>query len=316
MKKEALFFEPVFKERIWGGTSLETKFGYSIPYEKTGECWAFSAHEHGQSVVKNGVYQNMSLLELWNHHRDLFGNLEGDRFPILTKILDANDDLSVQVHPSDAYAHKNENGEFGKTECWYVIDCEEDAELIIGHHATSKEELETFMKNGNWNTLLRKIKIKPGDFIFVPSGTVHAIGKGTLILETQQNSDVTYRMYDYDRIDDNGNKRELHTEKSLDVITVPFTDESLSYKNSKQGDMAITHYVTCPYFSVQHWKLAGTSNMKKEERFFLCSVIDGEGTLTIEDETYSLQKGDHFLLPHNVDSFTLEGNVDIITSYK
>lgn len=136
-------------------------------------------------------------------------------------MLDAAQDLSVQVHPNDEYANAHENGELGKTECWYIIDCQKDAEIIYGHHAKSKEELKAMIQLEKWDRLLRRVKVKPGDFFYVPSGTVHAIGKGILILETQQNSDTTYRLYDYDRKDAEGNLRELHLEKSIEVIDVP-----------------------------------------------------------------------------------------------
>ena len=142
----------------------------------------------------------MSLGQLWNNHRELFGDIEG-LFPSSTKILDANRDLSVQVHPNDEYARINENGELGKTECWYVIDCKEGAEIIYGHHAKTKDELVEMVEQEEWDKLLQRVKVKPGDFFFVPSGTVHAIGEGILILETQQNSDTTYRLYDYNRRD-------------------------------------------------------------------------------------------------------------------
>src|SRR5699024_9302212 len=162
-----------------------------------------------------------TLIELWDNHRALFGNTAGDVFPLLTKILDANADLSVQVHPDDAYAKDHENGELGKTECWYIIDCKAGAEIIYGHHATTKEEFTNLMEQGKWDTLLRRIPIEPGDFFYLPSGTIHALCEGTLVLETQQNSDTTYRVYDYDRKDQKGNKRDLHLEKALDVSTIP-----------------------------------------------------------------------------------------------
>ena len=142
-------------------------------------------------------------------------------FPLLTKILDANTNLSVQVHPDDAYADLHENGELGKTECWYIIDCKEDAEIIYGHNAKTKAEFTEMIENGEWSPLLRRVKIKPGDFFYVPSGTIHALGEGTVVLETQQSSDATYRLYDYDRVDQKGQLRELHIDKSIAVTTIP-----------------------------------------------------------------------------------------------
>lgn len=197
---EPIFLAPVFQERIWGGRKLQDLFGYDIPNELTGECWAVSAHPNGQSIVKNGAYQGNTLGQLWSSHQELFHS-DSPVFPLLTKILDASDNLSVQVHPDDEYAGKNENGELGKTECWYIVDAEPGAEIIYGHEAQSKEQLVQMMNDAKWDDLLTKIKVKRGDFFYVPSGTIHALGKGIVVLETQQSSDTTYRVYDYDRKD-------------------------------------------------------------------------------------------------------------------
>lgn len=309
--KEPLFFEPVFKERIWGGAKL-TSFGYEIPSGQTGECWAFAAHQNGQSIVKDGKYKGLSLGELWEAHRDLFGNIEGERFPLLTKILDANRDLSVQVHPNDEYARLHENGEFGKTECWYIIDCKEDAEIIYGHHAKTKQELVNMIEQEEWEKLLQRVKVKPGDFFFVPSGTVHAIGEGILILETQQNSDTTYRLYDYNRRDSEGNLRELHLEKSIEVTEVPSVSNQQTIQYEKVEDLKITSFIECPYFLVKKWKLNGSVSLTQQNPFLLVSVIDGNGAIMCQGEEYSFEKGDHFILPNELREYKLVGNAEFI----
>ncbi|MGD6817807.1 mannose-6-phosphate isomerase, class I [Metabacillus sp. 84] len=314
MAMQPIYFTPVFKERIWGGTSLSS-FGYNLPSEETGECWAFSAHPNGQSVAANGQYKGKSLGELWEHNREIFGNFEGDRFPLLTKILDANNDLSVQVHPNDAYAKEHENGELGKTECWYIIDCDEDAELIFGHHAQTKGELDTMIDEGKWDELLRRVKIKKGDFFYVPSGTVHALCKGTLVLETQQNSDTTYRLYDYDRKDAEGNLRELHLEKSKDVITVPHDSASVTMKTEESAGKKIIQYVKENYFTVYKWEIDGTADFIQDQPFLLCSVIEGEGSLVHAGETYEVKKGDHILLPNGFGEFQMSGKLELIVSH-
>ncbi len=311
---EPLFFNPIFKDRIWGGTQLTT-FNYDIPSNTTGECWAFAAHSNGQSVVKDGYYKGKTLGELWENHKQLFGNIEGDRFPLLTKILDANQDLSVQVHPNDHYAKAHENGELGKTECWYIIDCEEGAEIIYGHHAKTKEELTSMIQTGQWDQLLRRVKIKPGDFFFVPSGTIHAIGAGTIILETQQNSDTTYRVFDFNRKDAQGNLRELHIEKSIAVTETPSSHTEVSPHLQYIDDAEVTTYVECPYFTVQKWSINGHATFSQEKPFTLVSVIEGVGTLTHKNTSYSFQKGDHFLLPYEFGQYTLDGQADLIASY-
>lgn len=311
MTKELLLFEPVFKERIWGGDALKKHFNYDIPSSHTGECWAISAHPHGESVVRQGRFKGYSLSELWTKHRELFGNIPGDQFPILTKILDAKTNLSVQVHPDDDYANKNEKGAYGKTECWYVIDCKKDAELILGHHANSKEEMISMIENNEWDLFLRKISIHPGDFIFVPSGTVHAICEGTLILETQQSSDVTYRLYDYDRKDTNRQVRELHIEKSMDVINVPYKDTPLHSVILNLENLQIKTFIETEYFSVQEWRLSGVSTIKYPDLPLIVSVLEGKATI---NET-EVNKGDHFIIPSDYGEIFLQGHAKFIVSF-
>lgn len=311
---EPLFFNPIFQERIWGGEKLTT-FGYEIPSNHTGECWAFAAHENGQSLVKNGQYKGKTLSGLWNDHRELFGNIEGDRFPLLTKILDANDDLSVQVHPNDEFANNYENGELGKTECWYIIDCAEGSEIIFGHHAKSKDEFAQLVNDGEWEKLLHKITVTPGEFYYVPSGTIHAIGKGILILETQQNSDTTYRVYDYDRVDDNGNKRELHIEKSIQVATIPSYEPKIDAKEFTIDDLKVTTFIENEFFSVHKWDLTGEVSLRQDKPFQLVSVIFGEGTIIADNQTFLFKKGDHIMLPSGLGDFTLSGKSELIVSH-
>ncbi|WP_411334714.1 mannose-6-phosphate isomerase, class I [Metabacillus indicus] len=313
--KTPIFLKPVFKERIWGGTKLRSEFGYDIESELTGECWAVSGHPNGQSVVNGGVYKNRTLGDLWESERELFGNLEGDVFPLLTKLLDANNDLSIQVHPNDEYAKKHEDGELGKTECWYVIDCEENAEIIFGHTAQSKEELRKIIDAGGWEHLLKRIKVKPGDFFYVPSGTIHALCTGVLILETQQSSDTTYRVYDYDRADQNGMKRDLHISKSLDVITVPHENQNVSpvFQNIKGG--RIISFVKERYFSVYKWEISTSAAFTHDQSFYICSVIDGSGEIATDEGIYSLKKGDHFILPYGTGDFVLRGHLQLILSH-
>jgi len=310
----AIFFEPVFKEKIWGGNSLRN-FGYNLPSDKTGECWAFAAHHNGQSVVKNGEYKGKTLGDLWKNNRELFGNIKGDKFPLLVKIIDAKEDLSVQVHPDDEYAFKNENGESGKTECWYIIDCKENSQLILGVNAQSRTELEEMIDNSRWNELLRTISIKKGDFVFVPSGTVHALKGGTLVLEIQQNSDITYRLYDYDRRDSKGNLRELHIEKSKAAIEVPYVDKQFKPVVNKLKNIIETGLVKCDYFTVYKFDIKGKVRLKQDHPFMLFSIINGEGDLTVNEEIYKIKKGDHFMLPKDVTSYILEGKISLIVSY-
>ncbi|MBS4206639.1 mannose-6-phosphate isomerase, class I [Bacillus sp. FJAT-50079] len=311
---EPLFLQPVFQERIWGGTALKDKFGYDIPSDYTGECWGISAHPNGQSIVKNGKYARQSLTDLWKKQPHLFGHHQSDVFPLLTKILDANTDLSVQVHPDDEYANVHENGELGKTECWYIVDCEQDAEIIFGHTAETKEEFIESIEKSEWNHLLKRVKIKPGDFFYIPSGTIHALGKGTIVLETQQSSDTTYRLYDYDRVDQNGNLRELHIDKSIDVTMIPHKNAKSTPETTIIQGAEITKFVELPYFTVYKWDISGKARFKFTP-FLLATVLEGEAILTLNECKYPITKGEHFIIPAQAGEFELEGNAMLITSH-
>ncbi|MFL0557234.1 mannose-6-phosphate isomerase, class I [Paenibacillus barengoltzii] len=312
---EPIFLQPIFQERIWGGTKLRDLFGYDIPNDHTGECWAVSAHPNGQSVVKNGPYQGMKLGDLWTSHPELFRS-SSKVFPLLTKILDASDDLSVQVHPDDEYAGKYENGELGKTECWYIVDAEPGAVIIYGHEAKTKEELVSMIENGEWDRFLTKVPVKPGDFFYVPSGTLHALGKGIVVLETQQSSDTTYRVYDYDRRDKDGNTRELHLEKAIDVTTVPQAYEPVTYETKQKDGLAITSFVSNSFFTVEKWNVSGNAEVAPNEKYTIFSVLAGSGTLTAGEHRYDLVKGDHFILPANFGPYRFSGELEFIMSHE
>jgi len=311
---EPLFFEPIFKERIWGGEELKNLFDYEIPNDKTGECWGVSAHPNGQSIIKNGIYNGKTLGELWKHNRELFGNVQGDKFPLLVKLLDANLDLSVQVHPDDEYAKENENGELGKTECWYVVDCKKDATIVYGHNAKTKDELIAMIKENKWNELLRTISIKTGDFIYVPSGTIHALKAGTVVLEVQQSSDTTYRLYDYDRRDQNGELRELHIEKAIEVIKYPHQDSKIDPEIIKRGNLTITSFVDNEFFAVSKWVIDGKSLITTNKPFLLVNVLKGQGELIKDDRKFDFKKGDHLMLPSGFGKFEMVGQIEMIVS--
>lgn len=310
---EPLFLESVMQEKIWGGRKLQDVFGYELPSDKVGEYWAISAHPHGVSTVKNGVYQGQKLDDLYAEQRDLFGNRPEPVFPLLTKILDANDWLSVQVHPDDQYGLAHENS-LGKTECWYVIDAEPGAEIIYGHEAQSKDELRQQIESQNWEQLLTKVPVKAGDFFYVPSGTVHAIGSGIMILETQQSSDITYRVYDFDRVDEQGNRRELHIDQSVAVSTIgkPANSRPASLQ---LGDLTSTLLVANDFFVVYKWDVAGQVSFHQQADYYLVSVLEGQGTLAVDGQSYPLQKGDHFILPNNVKDWTFAGDLSLIASH-
>ncbi|HLR69365.1 MAG TPA: mannose-6-phosphate isomerase, class I [Virgibacillus sp.] len=319
MYTEPIFLKPVFKERIWGGSKLNEMFGYDIPHYKTGEAWVISAHQNGPSLIENGPLRGMTLRQAWKAHPELFGKGTSDNigdFPLLVKILDANDNLSVQVHPDDLYARNIEGESYGKTECWYVLDCEPGAEIIFGHYAKSADEFIDMVKKGQWDVLLKKVKVNKGDFFYVPSGKIHAIGKGIVILETQQSSDITYRVFDYDRVVASGNSRELHLDKALDVVTFP-DDEAILHQQEKQmADMSSTQLIKEKYFTVYSWQLSGNVNTPLKKGYLLISVINGDGEIVVGEKSYSIRKGNHFIVPATIDGYTLYGDMDLIVSHE
>ncbi len=308
--KDIILLEPVFKTMIWGGDKLEKKFGYTIPNDSTGECWAISAHTNGDCRIKNGKYAGRTLSWLWDNHRELFGEASGPVFPLLVKIIDAKQDLSIQVHPDDAYANEKENGALGKTECWYILDCEEDSEIVIGHNAKNQEELQRMIEDHRFMDLIRVLPIKKGDFFQIEPGTVHAIKKGTLLLETQQNSDITYRLYDYDRLD-HGRPRELHIDKSIDVIRCPYTNSTVSQKQEKHQEYDAEELIACSYYTVHKLNIHGQQEFLQEHKFLNVSVVDGSGFIDL----LPIKKGDHFILPYGYGSYVMKGNMELILSH-
>jgi beta-glucosidase len=309
-KKEILYLNPVFKQMIWGGDRLKTDWGYDIPGDNTGECWGVSANSNGDCTIKDGTYGGQKLSWLWKNHPELFGNVDSDVFPLLVKIIDAKADLSIQVHPDDSYASVNENGSLGKTECWYILDATDNATLVIGHNAKDKAELDDMVRNGRWSDFIREVPVKKGDFIQIEPGTVHAIKGGIEILETQQNCDITYRVYDYDRLQ-NGKPRTLHIDKSLDVITVPAkpADESvISVSDCTKN--SLNKLIECKYYKV--WKLDIDANISFEQTnpFMIMSVISGNGLINGQ----FIKKGDHFILPYGYGNVDIQGKLEIIAS--
>jgi mannose-6-phosphate isomerase len=307
---ELLFMDPVFKEAIWGGTKLRDVFDYEIPSDTTGECWAISGHANGMSHVAGGRFDGKTLGELWNEEPEIFGNYPGSQVPLLIKIIDAKNDLSIQVHPDDAYAGEHENGSLGKTECWYVLDCEPGTEIVIGHNAKDKAEVEKMIRNHEWSDFIRKVPVHKGDFFQINPGCLHAIKGGTLLIETQQSSDVTYRVYDYDRLQ-NGKPRELHVQQSIDCITAPHVDYNEEKVVEKHDGMTSEKLVICPYYTLEKWDVDGEYEFKMDKPFLNVSVIDGKG----EADGIKVKKGDHFIVPATMDSCGFSGKMTVMVSY-
>ena len=317
LSRDIIILEPVFHEKIWGGRRLAEDFGYDIPEGKIGECWAISAHPHGDCVVASGAFAGEKLSHLWDVHHELFGDSKGDRFPLLIKILDAHDDLSVQVHPDDAYAAEHEHGSLGKRECWYVLDADPHTDIIIGQRARNRQEFAQMIDEGRWDDMLNLVPIHKGDFFRIDPGTIHAIKGGTLILETQQSSDVTYRVYDYDRVGADGKPRELHVRQSLDVVKSDLVPPVSGKVAAPEVD-GVTELMACDNFVVKKIVVCGEKVVAQPYPFLCVSVIEGTGSVQVESnaaQSHSLHKGSHFIAPARSGDLTFSGDMTLIVSH-
>lgn len=308
---EPLFMQPVFHEKLWGGDALKRLYHYPIPSNHTGECWGVSGHPHGLTRVRNGKFKGQTLARVWYTHPEIFGNVDTtQRFPILTKILDAHQNLSVQVHPDNAYAKKHDH-DLGKDECWYIIAAKPGARLFYGHNARSKSQLVHWIKTGQWKSLLRTIPVHAGDFIYVPFGMVHALGKGIVALETQHSSDATYRFYDFNRIDPTtGKPRRLDIKKSIDMIKVPPVYPELRPLTATVGGGKVTRLVQAAYFNVSKIKIDhGHCNFNLPNRkFTVLSILHGNGQIMVDGARYQIKAGDHLVIPGNTKDWQIFGD--------
>ena len=303
-----LKMKPVFKEMIWGCHKLRDVYSYDIPSDNTGECWAISAHKNGDCLIAGGEFDGKSLSWLFDNHRELFGGIEGNQFPLLVKIIDAKNDLSVQVHPNDEYAGEHEHS-LGKTECWYVLQADEGTNMVMGHHAKSKEEFVKAIEEDDYDNLLNKFQIKKGDFFYIPSGTLHAICSGSLIYEAQQSSDITYRVYDYHRKDKDGHERQLHVQQSIDVTNISAdADQQKEFVSVPLENGTRTCMVESEFFKVYSYKMTGKNTVANDAPFQMVSVIDGEGTLNGD----AVKKGDHFVICSDQKETNFDGNMEVM----
>jgi len=317
---QPLILIPPIKDYIWGGTKLREEFGKESSLERLAESWELSCHKDGMSVIGNGSYAGRTLNEFLAENPQALGkNCERfDDFPVLIKLIDACDNLSVQVHPDNEYALRVE-GEYGKTEMWYIVDCDENAELIYGF----KEEIsrDEFKKAIQENTLLEKVnrvKVHKGDVFFIKSGTLHAIGKGILIAEIQQNSNTTYRVYDYGRVGADGKPRDLHIDKALDVTELKPAQKQRVFAPVKlEGEFAgtvVTILADCDYFLTAKVELNDSCyEVDADERSFShLLVVDGCGELDCFGEKIVLSKGSSIFFPAGSGKFKIKGKCSII----
>lgn len=319
-----LKFQPVYKDYLWGGRNL-TRLGKVLPPEGiVAESWEVSGHPDGLSVIANGEYAGMALSDLINRYpQQVLGTAVhlkyGQKFPLLVKLIDANQKLSVQVHPDDAYALDKEN-EFGKHEIWYIISARPGARIIYGLvPGITKEDFARRIEAADVESALQYLEVTAGDVIDIPPGLVHALGEGIVLAEIQQNSNATYRVYDYDRVDAAGQKRPLHVEKALQVIdftskkrdkVVPGAAEQLSAASKKTLLTANFH------FAVEFYQVNDLVNETGAgDRFYIYTVLEGEGTIRSEDTETSIRQGESVLIPAAIDNYQLTGKWQALKSF-
>lgn len=309
--------KPAFKDYLWGGIKLREKYGKQCDLNIIAESWELSAHEAGESVIATGKYNGLGFREYLNDigHDNLGWKCsDTGEFPILIKFIDAKNPLSIQVHPNDEYALLYED-EYGKNEMWYILDCEEGAGIYCGFKQdTSAAEVKERIENNTILDILNRIPVKKGDVYFIKAGTVHAIGGGIMICEIQQSSNCTYRLYDYDRTDKNGNKRELHIQKALDVLDYrryePQNFESSSVKNDNFSSKLLAK---CKYFQCESCNIHGIMPLTLNTDSFKSIIcVTGEGIIRNRNEEIKFEMGDSLFLPKNNCTVKIEGNCEIV----
>lgn len=307
--KEPIKLLPAFQDYLWGGIRLKTEYNKQTDLEKVAESWELSNHKAGESIVASGADAGITFGEYIKKY-DVVGKRakEFDFFPILIKFIDAKAPLSVQVHPDDEYSLKH-NGEYGKTEMWYVMDCDEGATLYYGFKKNiTKEEFRRRIESNTLCEALNEVPVKKGDVFFIESGTVHAIGKGILICEIQQNSNTTYRVYDYDRRDADGNKRPLHIEQAIEVSEL----KPVKKQETSKGNLL----AKCKYFTVEKCSVKEqTKIFVTEDTFKSVIILEGTGELEYSGGKIHFKKGDSLFIPAQNETMTIKGECEAIISY-
>jgi len=319
-----LKFKPVYKDYIWGGRGLEN-LGKILPAGIVAESWEISSHPDGESKVLNGEYEDMSIHELTKIlGKDIVGlalpKKDLEKFPLLIKLIDANDKLSVQVHPRDEYAKVHENGELGKNEMWYIVSAKPGAKIVYGvSKGVTKETFNAAVKANKIETCLNYLEVFKGDTINIPAGMLHAIGEGIIIAEIQQNSNTTYRVFDYNRTDAKGNLRPLHIEKALDVI-----DFSNCNINSIQKGIRVKleqnstkdYLLANEYFSVEKYSIDGIIKEQADgSRFYTYTCLKGEGEIVYSGGSVKIAMGESILIPAALGNYNIEGQLELIKAY-
>lgn len=312
-----LTFHPILKDRIWGGDKLKS-LGKKLPNNAIGESWEISMIDDDVNLVSSGVYDKQLLSALIKKFpTEILGTKivkkYGTQFPLLFKFLDAKTDLSIQLHPNDELAKRRHNS-FGKTEMWYIMQADENARIILGFkNDSSPEEYLQHLENKTLPDVLQEYYVKKGDVFFIETGTIHAIGGGILLAEIQQTSDITYRVYDWDRVDERGNARDLHVDLALEAINYETKNPKIAY--TKAANQA-NELIDCPFFTTNYIPLSSTYQVEKTSECFLVYICT-EGTVCLHkgEESFEFEKGDTFLVPAAITNFSLSGNAKLLEVY-
>lgn len=309
--------KPIFKQYLWGSDRLKTVYGKNIPGIPTSESWEVASHKNGSSLIDNGRFKGTTLSELCKlYPAEIMGAgfKKEDKFPLMLKLLDAKEDLSVQVHPDDEFAMKNENGELGKTEAWYVLDAEKGSKLVYGFKKdNNKQTFADALKNGTLENILNYVPVKKGDVFFIKAGTVHAIGKGVLIAEIQQNSDTTYRVYDYNRRDKDGNLRPLHIEKALAVSDTECCEgnEKIIPEMVIEDGCKLSYMIKSDKFSMTGVEIEKSFKMRST-KMTIVFFEEGNGKIVSSEGTEAFKKGDSFVIPASVSEINIVGKSKVL----
>lgn len=306
------------KDYIWGGTRLRQEYGRQSEAERIAESWMLSAHPDGPSVIENGEYQGMTLQQyLQKAGRSVLGTdcARFPDFPVLVKLIDAKKKLSIQVHPDDAYAHAH-GCKCGKTEMWYILDCEPGAGIYYGfQHEITKEEFSRRIADGTLEEVLDRVAVHPGDVFFIKAGTLHAIGAGILLAEIQQNSNLTYRIYDYGRIGTDGKPRELHIQQAMDVTQLRPADSPIGPQGSREEMQGCSRLLlaSCQVFTAYEMEVLEVELNADETSFHSLICLDGAAALLKEGQTeLTVKKGDSIFVPAGYGSYTVKGSCRLL----
>ncbi len=303
----AMLLESVLKEKVWGGDELES-FNKSVSDKKIGESWEVACHEHGVSRVRNGRYKGLSLCDLLSDKKhNIFLN-DMNSFPLLIKYIDANESLSLQVHPDDVYSQKL-NQPFGKTEAWYILEADEGAEIILGSNDQNLELLKEHIEHDEEIFYSNRIKVQAGDMYFVPAGTIHAIGKGIVLLEIQQNSDTTFRIHDYQR------GRTLHIKEAVEVARLDTDYRKCVGRVTESDTYSVTTFLESEVFTIEKMIIKNQYKEMLPHDFQLINCIEGNGMIVHEEGYTPFVKGDSILIPARLDEYEIIGYATLIRSY-